>query len=68
MPPDVEWSSEKADDEPMSTRFARWRHNQVLLTLLTVAALLVAVAVISGTVLFFQSRVNIREEKRTSNI
>ncbi|GFU47725.1 uncharacterized protein TNCV_4464761 [Trichonephila clavipes] len=54
MAPDVEWASEKVDDEPLSTRFVRWRHNQLLLTLLTIAALLVAVAVISGTVLYFQ--------------
>ncbi|GBN31557.1 hypothetical protein AVEN_252177-1 [Araneus ventricosus] len=54
MAPDVEWASEKVDDEPLSTRFVRWRHNQLLLTLLTIATLLVTVAVISGTVLYFQ--------------
>ncbi|GFR16380.1 uncharacterized protein TNCT_547941 [Trichonephila clavata] len=56
MAPDVEWASEKVDDEPLSTRFVRWRHNQLLLTLFTIAALLVAVAVISGTVLYFQCK------------
>lgn len=59
MAPDVEWPSEKSDPEPLSTRFARWRHNQLLLAVLSAAAFVIAVSAIAGLVLYFQCKLHV---------
>ncbi|GFW86565.1 hypothetical protein TNCV_4333491 [Trichonephila clavipes] len=56
MPITETWPPAKEPTAPMTTRITRWRHNHLLIILVVLATLMLLLALISGTVLYFHCK------------
>ena len=53
---EMNWPPVKHMSEPMTTRMTRWRHSHLLVILVILAAVMLVLALVSGTVLYYHCK------------